>query len=479
MTFKAFPLSEEIQKALRDLDYSTPTTVQREVVPLLLEEDQDVWVRSETGSGKTAAYVIPICEKIDWAENKPQALILTPTRELAVQVQEDVTMIGRYKRIKATAIYGKQPFQKQALQLKQKSHVVVGTPGRTIDHIERGTLALDQVKYVVLDEADEMLNMGFLEQVEEVLKALPSNRVTLLFSATLSDQVKELALNYMNEPVDIQVQPKNSTTDRIEHVQMIVKEDKKFSLLKQVTIVENPDTCIIFCKTKDQVDLVFEQLDYEQYSVDKIHGGMYQEDRLGVMEDFKMGDFRYLVATDVAARGIDVENVSLVINYDMPVEKESYVHRTGRTGRAGKEGKAITFVTPYEERFMKELEAYLQYAIPVVETPRSMIVRHMTEAFETKMERRPERKKSKRAAVDRQITKLYFNGGKKKKLRAVDFVGTLTSIEGVTAEDIGIITIFEMHTHVDILNHKGRLVLKEMKDRTVKGKKLKVYEAKK
>ena len=367
-SFEDYNLSDEIKRALAVLKYETPTEVQSEVIPLALE-NQDLVVKSQTGSGKTASFGIPICEMIEWEERKPQALILTPTRELAVQVREDITNIGRLKRIKAMAVYGKEPFSKQKEELQQKTHVVVGTPGRVMDHIERGTLVLDKTKYLIIDEADEMLNMGFVDEVEAIIKELPLNRVTMVFSATLPKDVENLCYKYMKNPINIEIASTGITTDTIEHSLINVKEEEKISLLKDVTVVENPESCIIFCRTKEHVDTVFAELEASNYSCERIHGGLEQEDRFAVMDGFKMGNFRYLVATDVAARGIDIDNVSLVINYDVPMEKESYVHRTGRTGRVGNKGKAITFATPYEEKFVKAIERYIGFEIPTVEAP--------------------------------------------------------------------------------------------------------------
>jgi superfamily II DNA/RNA helicase len=476
--FHDFNLSNQIVKALDSLEYRIPTEVQNKVIPLVLEKI-DLVVKSQTGSGKTASYGIPICELVEWEENKPQALILTPTRELAVQVKEDFIDIGRFKRIKAAAVYGKQPFAIQKTELKQKTHVVVGTPGRVLDHIERGTLSLDRISYLVIDEADEMLNMGFIEQVEAIINALPQNRVTMLFSATLPEAVKELSQRYMKTPIDIEIKATGLTTDKIEHSLIKVEEKDKFSLLQDVTIVENPDSCIIFCRTKDRVDTLSDQLTDLGYNCDQIHGGMVQEDRLEVMNDFKRGEFHYLIATDVAARGIDIDNITHVINYDLPLEKESYVHRTGRTGRAGKKGKAITFVTPFEDRFLQEIEEYIGFEIPMIDAPAKEEVANKQADFEAKKNEEPTIKKAKNEKLNKQIMKLYFNGGKKKKLRAVDFVGTIAKIEGVTAEDIGIITIMDTFSYVEILNDKGRLVLERMKKTPIKGKSLKVYEAKK
>jgi ATP-dependent RNA helicase DeaD len=476
--FKQYKLSEEIVKALDTLGYENPTDVQSEVIPIALEK-KDLVVKSQTGSGKTAAFGIPICDMIDWNENKPQALILSPTRELAVQVKDDITNIGRFKRIKATAIYGKEPFHKQTAELKQKSHVVVGTPGRVLDHIERGTLALERLEFLVIDEADHMLNMGFIEEVEAIIKKLPGDRVTMLFSATLPDDVEKLSRKYMKNPVHIEIQSTGLTTNKIEHLLLEVREADKLDVLKDVIVVQNPDSCFIFCRTKEQVDRVSEQLAAWDFPSAKIHGGMEQEDRFEVMNGFKRGEFRYLVATDVAARGIDIDNITHVINYDFPEEKENYVHRTGRTGRAGKVGKAITFITPNEEKWLAEIEGYIGFNILKMKIPSKNEVSLRQAAFEEKIKDQPSPKADKSEQLNEQIMKLFFNGGKKKKLRAVDFVGTIARIEGVTAEDIGIITIQDMATYVEILNGKGPLVLQAMKDTTIKGKQLKVYIANK
>jgi len=474
--FERYHLSDEINKALALLKYEIPTQVQSEVIPLALE-NKDLVVKSQTGSGKTAAYGIPLSEKVEWEEKKPQVLILTPTRELAAQVREDITNIGRFKRLKAMAVYGKEPFAKQKEELQQKTHVVVGTPGRVKDHIERGTLVLEKIKYLIIDEADEMLNMGFIDEVEAIIEELPENRVTMVFSATLPKDVETLCHKYMRNPNHIEIASTGVTTDTIEHFLIEVKEEAKMTLLKDVTVVENPDSCLIFCRTKENVDTVFTELDSSGYSCERLHGGLEQEDRFAVMNGFKMGNFRYLVATDVAARGIDVDNVTLVINYDVPMEKESYVHRTGRTGRAGNKGKAITFTTPHEGKFIKGIEKYIGFELPTMDIPKQTEVVEKTAVFEEKMGGRRVVQNNKTARVNQGIMKLHFSGGKKKKLRAVDFVGTIAKIPGVNAEDIGIITIQDQMTYVDILNGKGSLVLQAMETTPVKGKKLRVSKA--
>ncbi|MFJ7936440.1 DEAD/DEAH box helicase [Sporosarcina sp. NPDC096371] len=468
-SFEDYQLSSEITRALALLKYKTPTEVQSEVIPRALDK-QDLIVKSQTGSGKTAAFGIPLCEMIDWEGDNPQALILTPTRELAVQVRDDVAAIGRVKGIKTMAVYGKESFAQQQEELERKTHIVVGTPGRVRDHIDKETVIVDDIKYLIIDEADEMLSMGFATLVEAIIEKLPSTRVTMVFSATWPTTVENLCRKYMENPETIQIASTEVTTSAIEHSVIKVKEAGKMALLKNVTVSENPDICIIFCRTKRQVDTVFAELEKSNYSCEKIHGGIAQEVRFAVMDGFKMGNFRYLVATDVAARGIDVEHISLVINYDVPTEKESYVHRTGRTGRAGKKGKAITFATPADSKLLTTIEIYIGFEIPVREAPAQQKIAVGKNAFEEKLAGR-------RGVKNNNMMKLHFNGGKKKKLRAVDFVGTIAKIPGVTADDIGMITIEDSLTYIEMLNGKGLLVLQAMKETTIKGKKINVSKA--
>ena len=474
--FEKFYLSGEIKRALDLLKYERPTDVQNEVIPRALDK-QDLIVKSQTGSGKTASFGIPLCEMIGGEGNEPQALILTPTRELSVQVREDVADIGRFKKLKATAVYGKESFITQEEELEEKTHIVVGTPGRVMDHIERETLWVDDIKYLIIDEADEMLTMGFVAQVEAILKKLPENRVTMVFSATMPKSVEKLCHNHMKNPINIEIASTGITTNTIEHYVIEVNEAEKMSLLKNLTIVENPKSCIIFCKTKRQVDTVFTELERANYSCEKIHGGIIQEDRFAVMEGFKMGNFRYLVATDVAARGIDVAKITLVINYDVPMEKESYVHRTGRTGRAGNEGKAITFATPSGGKQIKAIEKYIGFEIPLIDAPAQQQTVTGKKAREKIVDGRWTMRKNKKGLMGKDTMTLHFNGGKKKKLRAVDFVGAIAKVPGVTADDIGIITIQDALTYVDILNGKGSKVRQAMEATTIKGKKLKVSKA--
>lgn len=471
--FKDFPLSDELLKAIEKLNFKNPTKVQEAVIPLALE-NKDILCKAQTGSGKTAAFGIPICELLDWDENKPQALILTPTRELALQIHDDIFNIGRFKRVKVSALYGKSPIKRQEKELKQKTHVVVGTPGRVMDHIVRGTFNTDEIKYLIIDEADEMLNMGFIDQVEEIIDEMPKNRVTMLFSATLEPEIQRLSRRYMKDPQVIEIEAETQRTDAIDQDLYESIDGDKMELLRDVLLVENPDSCIIFCNTQERVNAISNSLGQDNNACEKIHGGMEQDDRTRVMHRFKKGEFRYLIATDVAARGIDVHEISHIINYDVPWEKETYVHRIGRTGRCGKKGKAITLVSSKEEHLIKEIEEYTKKEINRRETPTLSMLDALKPAFNEKIQAKPEEKKDKAFDLTKEIMKLHINAGKKTKMRAVDIVGTLCNLEGMTAEDIGVIVILDVSTFVEILNNKGVQVLKELQTRNIKGRLRKV-----
>ena len=474
--FSKFKIGEELLKSIEGLGYKAPSEVQEKVIPEILKNN-DVIVKSQTGSGKTAAFGIPLCEKIDWDENSPQVLVLTPTRELAVQVSEDISNIGRFKRIKAVAVFGKEPISDQIRKLKQKTHIVVGTPGRVFDHIDKGSLDLSKIKYFVIDEADEMLNMGFIDQVESIIKRLPKKKVTMLFSATMPDAIKELSEKHMNKPVDISIESQKLITDNIEHTLYYVNYEKKLENLNSILIHEKPETAVIFARTQENVDKVFEYLKSKKYSVNKIHGGMLQKERLSTMESYRRGDFRLLVATDVASRGIDIEGITHVINFELPVEKEAYVHRIGRTGRAGAKGKAISFCVKEKDNLLSEIEDLIGFKIPICYIPgKEQIEKESEESIEL-LQSKPKRKKEKAKIINTNITKIYLNGGKKKKLRAGDIVGAICNIEGLSADDIGIIDIQDSVSYVDILNGKGKKVVDELKNMTIKGKKITIEKA--
>lgn len=475
--FSEFNLSEEIQDAISALGYKEATKVQEEVIPKVLMK-QDLLVKSRTGSGKTASFAIPICEEIDWLENKAQALILTPTRELAVQVAEEFTHIGRYKRVKATAIYGRESIKQQIAELKNKNHVIVGTPGRIYDHMERGSNAFSNIKYFILDEVDEMLNMGFLDQVEQIMKRIPKDRVTLFFSATVSDNIKALSETFMKNGHHIEI-IEDDKKSQIHHMLYNTNEQEKQQLLKDILVMENPDSGIIFCNTIESVEMVYGRMKKDNIPCDRLHGDMEQEERLEVIKKYKRGIFRFLVATDVAARGIDVDNVSLVINYDVPYDKEVYVHRAGRTGRKDFDGRAVTFATDRDDKYIDLIKRHMEIEFITMKKPTEAEVIHRKKNFDDKMALKLKPKVLKSDAMNKEITKLYFNSGKNKKLRTVHFVATICNVEGLTAEDIGIINILERMTYVEILNGKGKIALEGLKDALIAGKKVKVSKAQK
>lgn len=472
-TFKDYGLSKEILKALKHLGYEGPTKVQEEVIPVALK-DRDMAVKSKTGSGKTAAFAIPICEKVEWEENKPQALVLAPTRELAMQIKEDFFHIGRFKRMKVVALYGKASFMHQQKEIKQKTHVVVGTPGRVIDHLEKGTWSTEEVKYLVIDEADEMLRMGFVEQLKTIISYLPKERVTLLFSATMPKDIESLCEELLQEPVHITIESPALTTEQVEEVYYEVEEDGKLGAMHKLITVENPDSCMIFCNTKVQVDQVYEDLRGLGLTCMKLHGGMEQRDRQQVMEDFRKGYFRYLVATDVAARGIDIDHITHVINYDIPEDRENYVHRIGRTGRAGRTGKALSLVASREQFYLKAIQTYSGKTITKGNLPEQEMLVASEAQFKEKLGTRIEVEEK---IVGKDILKLHINAGKKTKMRPVDIVGTLCNLQGMTADDIGIINVLDVSTFVEILNNKGEGVLKALQHTPIKGRLRKVTRA--
>lgn len=477
-SFNDFNLSEEILKSLKVMGYIEPSEVQSEVIPLILN-NEDVIVKSQTGSGKTAAYGIPVCEAVKIEEKSPQALILSPTRELALQIKEEISNIGRFKRVRAAAVYGKQPIDIQTRELKQRVHVVIGTPGRTLDHIEKGNLDTQKIKYLIIDEADKMLNMGFIDEVENIIKTLPHNRVTMLFSATYDDKIKNLCERYMTNPKEIEINSVSPIVERIDQVYFKVDENKKFSLLNDVIYAEGVDNSIIFLNTKEAVDNVFNKMKAKGYSCNKLHGNMDQKDRIDTMERFKRGEFQFLVATDLASRGMDIEGITHVINYEVPVEKESYVHRIGRSGRAKAKGKAITFVSPKEENLFCQIEDYIGYKIKNVDFPTKEEVQKGKIIFKEKSKGKTKIRADKSSRFNKSIMKLHINAGKKKKIRPGDVLGAITSIEGIEAEDVGIIDVQPNFTYVDILNHKGGKVIRELQNTSIKGKKVKVERAEK
>ena len=361
--FDSLGLSEEILKAVTEMGFTKPSPIQAEAIPSLLE-GRDVLGQAQTGTGKTAAFGIPALEKVDISDKRTQVLMLCPTRELAVQVTEELRRIAKYKKgLKLETVYGGDSIERQIRSLKIGAQIVVGTPGRVMDLIERKALKLDFVNYVVLDEADEMLDMGFREDIDTILESVPEERQTVLFSATMSKPIMGIAQKFQEDPVMIKITRKEVTNENIEQTYFEVKQRGKIEVTCRVLDAYDLKQVIIFCNTKRKVDEVTEELSSKGYSVESLHGDLRQTQRNQVMAKFRSGAANILVATDVAARGIDVSGIDAVINFDLPLDEEYYVHRIGRTGRAGLTGKALTLVAKDEKFRLRQIETYTKVKI--------------------------------------------------------------------------------------------------------------------
>lgn len=451
MKFIDLSLDDKLKQALQVMKYEELTPVQEKVIPCLLEKKNCI-VQAQTGSGKTASYAIPIIQNIEVDQHDPQALVLSPTRELSRQIKDHFQWLGMYKKIQCLEIFGKQPFIYQKEDLKQRCHVVSGTPGRILEHIQEGTFITTEIKYVVLDEADALMQDGFIEDVKEILSHMPEFATRCLLSATIDQDV----LDFIKDK-EYEIYQLESASSIQEYV---YSYQNKFEDVCQILMDLNPDTTIVFCQRQQTVDELYSNLKKSKVCCAAIHGGMVQEDRLKVMKDFKKGKIRVLISTDVSARGIDVEKVNLIINYDRPDSKAIYKHRIGRSGRVQETGMSITFVRQ------------LPMNVPVY------LLSEKKEVNEENMKSLsflPKEKTDVTKELRKDIQKIYINAGKNKKIRAGDIVGALCSIDGIQMDDIGIIQVQDHQTYVDILNGKGKIVLKKLK--TIKKKSVKVQKA--
>ena len=355
MKFNELHLSTELLAEIEKAGFVEASPIQEQTIPLAMA-GKDVIGQAQTGTGKTAAFGFPTLEKIDTDNPAVQALVIAPTRELAVQSQEELFRFGRSKGVKVRSVYGGSSIEKQIKALKSGAHIVVGTPGRLLDLIKRKALKLNQIETLILDEADEMLNMGFLEDIESIISRVPEERQTLLFSATMPDAIKRIGVKFMKEPEHVKIAAKELTTELVDQYYIRVKENEKFDTMTRLMDVEQPELSIVFGRTKRRVDELTRGLKIRGFRAEGIHGDLDQGKRLRVLRDFKNGNLDVLVATDVAARGLDISGVTHVYNYDIPQDPESYVHRIGRTGRAGKSGQSITFVAPNEMGYLQIIE---------------------------------------------------------------------------------------------------------------------------
>jgi ATP-dependent RNA helicase DeaD len=369
LSFLELGISQDRAEQLENLGFTTPTNIQAQAIPHLLE-GRDVVGQSQTGTGKTAAFSIPILERLDINQKAVQALVLTPTRELAIQVHDAVGNFIGNQGLRVLAIYGGQSIDRQILQLKRGVHMVVGTPGRVIDLLERGSLKLDNVKWFVLDEADEMLSMGFIDDVERILSQAPTERQTALFSATMPPSIRQLVSKFLNNPVTVTVeQPKAAPTKINQVAYLIPRQWTKARALQPILEMEDPESALIFVRTRRTAAELTNQLQAAGHSVDEYHGDLSQQARERLLTRFRNRQVRWVVATDIAARGLDVDELTHVINFDLPDSVETYVHRIGRTGRAGKEGTAISLVQPFERRKQQVIERHVRQSWQVLSIP--------------------------------------------------------------------------------------------------------------
>lgn len=519
MTFQELNLNEKTKRALQDAGYVSPTPIQEQAIPIILE-GKDFIGQSKTGTGKTASYSLPMIEKIDSTNKKVQAIVLCPTRELAVQVADEVRKFLKYQEgIKTLAIYGGQSIETQIKMLKKGVQIVIGTPGRIMDHMRRRTLKLDGVRMCVLDEADEMLNMGFEEDIETILKDVPSGRQTVLFSATMNKRIMEITKKYLQNPKKVKIQAEELTVNEIEQISIQVKEAMKSEALMRLIEVYRPQKAIVFCNTKKRVDDLIEVLKQNHFKAEALHGDIKQSGRERIMKRMRNGEFQILVATDVVARGIDIQDVEFVLNYDVPQEEEYYVHRIGRTGRNGSSGKAVTFVVGKEKSKLQSIKRYSnakikEGSIPTIaeinkirnkvtiEKIQSVIDRNefeyqdildelkeqnntedIVKALLTIVCGKNKPKESSKNEIKVNVkngenVKLFFNLGKKDNIKVKDIVGSIAANCGISGDKIGKINILDKFSFVEVPGEYVEDIMNGMQDKQVKGRDLTVEVAK-
>ncbi|MDA0178963.1 DEAD/DEAH box helicase [Solirubrobacter phytolaccae] len=445
-TFAELGLSEPILQALQDVGYENPSPIQEQAIPPLLE-GRDVIGQAQTGTGKTAAFGLPLMESVDPDDNEVQAIVLTPTRELCIQVTQALRAYGARKGIDPVAVFGGAPIRTQQAQLRAGGQVVVGTVGRVLDLISRHSLVLHSARYIVLDEADEMLDLGFLEDVEKILSLAPGSRQTALFSATMPNEIKRLAERHLYDPVLIKVKAATLTIDTVEQFYLETKPQEKTDALARVLESEKPDQAIVFARTKIRTEQLFQTLKNRGMNVRALHGDMSQGSRDGVMISFKSGRVPILVATDVAARGLDISTVTHVVNFDVPTSPDVYVHRIGRTGRVGRSGRAITFVEPRQKRELEAIENHASTKIaPWTEGARVA----PAPASEPRPRRHTKPRDAETPAENTAVfVKLIATAGRHDGVEAADLIAALTA-SGLDGEAIRNVRILERFALLEV-----------------------------
>jgi ATP-dependent RNA helicase DeaD len=473
-SFAELGLTERTLKALREVGYEAPSPIQEQAIPSLLE-GRDVIGQAQTGTGKTAAFGLPIMEYVDPEEREVQALVLTPTRELCIQVTQALRAYGAHAGVDVVAVFGGAPIRSQQAQLRSGGHVVVGTVGRVLDLISRHSLVLHDCRFVVLDEADEMLDLGFLEDVERILSMTPSGRQTALFSATMPPPIRKLADGYLYDPVTVVVKAATLTIDTVAQFQLPVDSKQKADKLVEVLREELKSSTrsgggaggdvqtIVFVRTKVRCDQLFRTLRDRGMNVRALHGDMSQGSRDGVMLAFKGGRVPILVATDVAARGLDISTVTHVINFDVPTSPDTYVHRIGRTGRVGRSGRAITFVEPRQKRELEAIERHIGTSIAPWEKGAT--------APPTPVQERPRRHSKPRISRDgsEPHAKLVLASGRAGGVRVADIVGAVTSATGLDGEAVRDVQVLDRFSFLSVPATEADRVIDALRGSTVRG----------
>jgi ATP-dependent RNA helicase DeaD len=522
LLFEEMDLSPKLKKAIKDLGFEEATPIQSLVIPPILE-GQDVIGQAQTGTGKTAAFGMPILEIVDPTKDSLQALILCPTRELAIQVAEELKKLSKYKKTKVLPIYGGQPIERQIKALKKGVQIIIGTPGRVMDHMYRRTLSMAKVKMIILDEADEMLDMGFREDIEFVLGRMPSERQMLLFSATMSKEILALTKKYQNNPQFLKVAHQELTVPQIEQVYFEVREKNKLDLLSRLIDLHNLQLSLVFCNTKRRVDKLVNHLQTRGYMAGGLHGDMSQNQRDRVMAKFRKGQIEVLVATDVAARGIDVDDVEAVFNYDVPNDDEYYVHRIGRTGRAGRTGQAFTFVAGKEIYKLRDIQRYTKVRIKQLQIPSiqeveklknyrflenlkhlinneylgqevQMVEKLMEEDYSSldvaaalmKMLLDKRNNLQSKSSPDFGDTgaqpgkvRFFINLGRKQNVKAKDLVKAIHEVSGISSTSIGRIDVLDKFSFLELPLEHAQEISEALEGTRIKGKRVNLEPANK
>ena len=524
MKFDELNIDERILRAIEDMGFEETSPIQTQAIPAVCE-GIDVVGQAQTGTGKTAAYTIPMLMKIDPQIKKPQAIVLCPTRELAVQVAEEIRKLAKYMSdIKVLPVYGGQEIVRQIKSLKTGVQIIVGTPGRVMDHMRRKTVKFDNINMVILDEADEMLDMGFREDMETILTETPEDRQTVMFSATMPKAIMDIARNFQKDARIIKVVRKELTVSNIEQFYYEVRPKNKTEVLCRLIDIYNPRLSVVFCNTKRQVDELISELKCRGYFADGIHGDMKQQQRDRVMDDFRSGKVDILIATDVAARGIDVDDVDMVFNYDIPQDEEYYVHRIGRTGRAGRSGMALSFISGKEVYKLKDIERYCKTKILAKPVPSlddvkntkldnmfdkirqtieeggltdmvNLVEEHVNQEEYTSMdmaaallkmligdtldrEDEVEEFHFDTDKDDSRMVRLFINIGKKDKIKPANILGAIAGESGMPGKLVGAIDMMDNYTFVDVPAIHAEKILKAMNDNVqIKGRRVNVEKA--